>query len=47
MLSLDDTLDLPTPAGDGLVQLFEPEHWAWMVRMPEALAKPLGVLFFR
>jgi hypothetical protein len=28
------------------VQLFEPQHWEWMVRMPPSLARPLGVAFY-
>jgi hypothetical protein len=46
ILAHDKPLMLPASVGDGLVQLFEQEHWAWLGQMPSALAKPLGVTFF-
>lgn len=46
IMTNSNTLKRLPVCGDGLVQLFEPDHWAWMTRMPSALAQPLGLAFY-
>lgn len=47
MLTVNDDLTmLPLTTSTGLIQLFEPQHWKWLVKMPPELARPIGVEFF-
>jgi len=43
LLHEDDVV--PAQSGDGLVQILEPWHWQWLLRMPPAMATPVGLLF--
>lgn len=45
-LIADDTNMIPPPTGDGLLQMIEPWHWQWLLKMPRAMAQPIGMMFF-
>jgi len=40
------TISMPATDATGLVQLLDKDHWAWLRRMPSAMAEPIGLQFF-
>jgi hypothetical protein len=45
---MDAEAELHMPAGQqGLVQIIEQWHWRWLLEMPQDLAIPIGLMFYR
>lgn len=43
LLAPDDVV--PPPQRDGLIQIIEPWHWQWLLKMPRQIATPVGLAF--
>lgn len=42
---MDENYEIPPPTGDGLVEIIEPWHWQWLLKMPRPMATPVGLAF--
>lgn len=42
---MDENHQIPPPDGDGLIQMIEPWHWQWLLKMPRGMASPIGLAF--